>query len=213
MSEKHQGWVASLSNGETVFQEEPAHEPNQKSSWTKLRMRCEEEGLYITQIQLQLHGMTLVGMQNADGYCAFYEYVGSFFKQASAKYQGIGSVLGDFVVITMTNESKTVWHEIRPLTDMYMHCQMKPKEARRPRMIRPALPSAVQARSREQAQALAASMERDWDEQLDVLIAWFKTYKLLAADMSEKEIISKIYADTEIFLTHDELAMLKENLL
>jgi len=44
------GWIASLSNGETVFETEESIEG--MSAWQYLRKRCADEGLYVTQIRL-----------------------------------------------------------------------------------------------------------------------------------------------------------------
>ena len=209
MKEKHQGWVASFSNGDTVFEEKS--EPGQLTAWSKLKQRCVDEGIHITQIQLQLHGSTLIGIPNADGYCAFFEYASSFFKQTPTTYQGIGSVLGDWVVCAFTNESRTVWQDLRPLSDMIGHCHIKPEEHIRKRAMKPVMPDSSKAQAR--AQAVAESMEREWDEDFDVVMAWFKTYRELMAEWDDDKAIEKLYEDTSIRLTEIEFSIFKETLL
>ncbi len=140
VKEKHQGWVASLSNGETVFQ--TPNIPGERTAWGKLQERCEEEEIFITQIQLQMYGNTLVGIPNADGYTAFYEYTQSWaHRDIGATHQGIGSVLGDWVSIMFSNESGHVWQGLRPLADMREHCQLKPAHAIRTAGAKPAMPA------------------------------------------------------------------------
>ncbi len=174
--EKHQGWVASLSSGETIFQTPTL--PKVLSPWNQLLARCEEEDIYITQIQLQLHGITLVGMTNADGYTAFYDQAQSAFNPERVDtYQGIGSVLGDWLICTATNESRHVWQSFRQLADMRPICQMKPTSALRPLTPRPAMP-AKPAQPTAGIQVLDisdASEEERSEEEFNLVSDWFQS--------------------------------------
>jgi hypothetical protein len=128
---KHSGWIASLSNGETVFEEEPI--PGERTSWGKLIERCEADlELFVTQIQLQHGGSTIVGIKKAEGYCAFTDYRAEGFlgKQAGpakeVRHIGIGSVVGNTVYCTLVNEQGQSWQASRSLVSMRIHCILKP---------------------------------------------------------------------------------------
>ena len=127
--EKHQGWVASLSNGETIFETEPI--PGERTPWGLLVDRCANDGIWITQLQLQLGGRTIVGIKNADGYCFFRDYraegfLGGGGPAREVYHVGIGSVLGDTVYCTLLDVSGQSWQDSRPLASMRAHCVLKP---------------------------------------------------------------------------------------
>jgi len=123
----HQGWVASLSNGETVLEWIP--EKGERSAWGQLQERCVEEGLHLTQIQLQVSGRTWIGLFNADGYCFFRDYrqEGLFSGNKKEKHHaGIGSVVGDTVHCTVIDDQNQAQQDARPLARMRAHCVLKP---------------------------------------------------------------------------------------
>jgi hypothetical protein len=126
-ADPHQGWVASLSNGETVL--EWKTEPGERSAWGQLKERCAEEGLYLTQIQLQIDGRTWVGLRDADGYCFFRDYrqEGIFSGNLRAKHHaGIGSVDKETVYCTVVDSQNQAQQDSRPLASMRAHCVLKP---------------------------------------------------------------------------------------
>ena len=125
--EKHQGWIASMSNGETIFETEEI--PGESSPWRKVIERCEEEDIWITQIQLQIRGTAWVGIRDADGYCFFrdYEKTGIFSGKVKEKHwAGIGSVVGDMVYCTVVDAQNQAKQDARPLANMRAHCVLKP---------------------------------------------------------------------------------------
>jgi hypothetical protein len=127
MDEKHTGWVASLSNGETAFEFTP--EPEDRSAWGQLIDRCKEEGIWVTQIQLQVGGKTHIGIHGADGYCYFRDYRREGFmteRPRERHHVGIGSVLGDTVYCTVLDEQLASQQDARPLASMRLHCVLKP---------------------------------------------------------------------------------------
>ena len=130
MAAKHQGWVASLSNGETVFQTENV--PGERTAWGKLIDRCGEEGLWLTQIQLQANKRIIVGIKNAVGYCTFIDYREDGLRHMDnkpakiTKHAGIGSVVGDNVYCTLVNSEGQSWQDSRPLASMRAHCILQP---------------------------------------------------------------------------------------
>lgn len=126
MSEdKFQGWIASLSNGETVF--ESPSTSGEISAWQKLRARCEKEGISVTQIRLQLGGLTFIGANNADGYCQCWEQHLNLFDKTKPPllFRGIGSVIEEHVFITWVDSSGNIKQEIRTLESMAVHCVLK----------------------------------------------------------------------------------------
>jgi len=125
--EKHSGWVANLSNGETAF--ESAQVPGERTPWGKLNERCAEEGLWVTQIQLQIEGKTWVGISNADGYCWFRDVsVDGLMSgvQNRREHAGIGSIIGNVVYCTVIDSNLQSKQSTRPLASMRAHCVLKP---------------------------------------------------------------------------------------
>src|SRR3990172_10021933 len=113
------GWVASLSNGETVYEQSPiAEEP---SSWQKLLQKLKSENLKITQMRLQHGKNTVIAFPKADGYMQAYEIRKALFSGKSAQYQGIGSVVGDLVFITWMNSTGESWQDVRKLSEVDVH--------------------------------------------------------------------------------------------
>lgn len=119
------GWIASLSNGETVFQNDVEGEI---SSWQQLRTRCEEQNLYITMIRVQQGGTTLVGLPNADGYLQCYEHTRSVYTGKYTDRQGIGSVVGEFVVLCWIDKSNNVHQDIQMLKTYLPHAVMRKRQ-------------------------------------------------------------------------------------
>ena len=127
--DKHQGWVANLSNGETVFEGELV--PGERTPWGKLIERCMEEDLFVTQIQLQIAGQTWIGLSGADGYCWFRDVRIEGFVSGSVndqRHAGIGSVIGNSVYCTIINSQNEAKQETRPLASMQAHCILKPAD-------------------------------------------------------------------------------------
>jgi len=132
MNDKHQGWVVNLSNGETVL--ETPSVAGERTAWGKVIERCEKEGLWITQIQLQIAGRTWVGAKGADGYCFFRDIRIDGFVSGTPNqknYAGIGSVIGDEVHCTVVDASLQASQDVRPLASMLAHCVLKPASQQR----------------------------------------------------------------------------------
>lgn len=133
---KHTGWVASLSNGDTVFEESPV--PGERTSWGKLIERCgADPDLCVTQIQLQRGGSTIVGVKGAAGYCTFVDYRAEGFQASQdgrptkeVRHIGIGSVLGSIVYCTLLDDQGQSWQDSRSLASMRQHCILKPASKR-----------------------------------------------------------------------------------
>lgn len=113
------GWIASLSNGETVF--EQIGEPGELSAWQSLLKWCRENPVRITQMRLQRGGVTAASMPNAEGYFQAYESRTSGRTLQTTTVQGIGAVIGDSVYIVWLNEQGHVWQDVRPLSELRIH--------------------------------------------------------------------------------------------
>lgn len=115
--EPFRGWIASLSNGETIFEG--------MSSWQDLIIRCANEGLYLTQIRLQLGGLTFIGISDSNGYCQFTDVFRSLYTGKESRSRGIGSVINDKVYVVIIDEYGNIKQEIRELESMKLHCIMR----------------------------------------------------------------------------------------
>lgn len=134
MNSKNEGWVASLSNGETVFESGFKSEPGERTPWGQLTERCEVEGLWVTQLQYQKNGKTTVGLRKADGYAFFTDLRvdGILSRPESPRQQvriGIGSVVGDTVYCTLINDQGQTWQDSRHISKMRLHCIMRPSKS------------------------------------------------------------------------------------
>jgi len=113
--EKFQGWIATLSNGDTVWETEPV--PGELRPWQKLISRLNQENLKITSLRVQRGKVTLHALpfKACDGYYQAYEEFSSMISGTHWIRQGCGSVVGDKVVIHWTDTNGNVWLDVRPL--------------------------------------------------------------------------------------------------
>jgi hypothetical protein len=120
--QKFTGWIASLSNGETV------HEwftgSGQRSSWQHLIARCRKENLYVTQMRLQRGGVTITSVKNADGYFQAYADNVTMSGKKSQR-QAIGFVAGNGVFVTWLDDQGHAWQDLYRLEQMHMHTTMR----------------------------------------------------------------------------------------
>ena len=117
MVEPFSGWIASLADGRTVFETPP--EAGQLSPWQQL-IRSGEK---ITMLRLQLSGITVMSVPNADGYVQCTRLVTR--RITTSTQRGIGSVFGDHVVMTWVDEGRNVWPEIVPLAAYRVHSTLR----------------------------------------------------------------------------------------
>lgn len=116
----HQGWIASLSNGETVFEKE--NPPGEPTAWRALLLRLEKTpGLKITQLRLQRAGKEAVSESHAEGYFQAYESRMNLHGKKQGTSQGIGFVKGEKVYIMWMNMQGQVRPQVRDLGDVLVH--------------------------------------------------------------------------------------------
>lgn len=125
MNTPFSGWIASLSNGETVFETKEVE--GELSPWQSLKQRCKEENLNITQLRLQLSGLTFIGIPNADGYAQCWKHYQSVFNpdKPPTVMRGIGSVIGDKVYLTWVDNYGNIRQEVEDYKNVEIHCIMK----------------------------------------------------------------------------------------
>jgi len=123
--EKFQGWTATLSNGDTVWETEPV--AGEKSAWQKLLDRLTQENLKITSLRVQRGRLTLNALpaKKSDGYYHAYEKHMAMFSQTELLRQGCGSVVGDKVFIQWIDTNGNVWADIRPLQSEKIHTTLR----------------------------------------------------------------------------------------
>lgn len=117
--DKHNGWIASLSNGETVFETPPV--PGKHSAWQSLLRRLQIENIRITQMRLQRNGKSAVAAHSVEGYVQAHEATHILFSGKQTDVQGIGSVVGDKVFMTWMSENGDMAQDIRPLSEFRVH--------------------------------------------------------------------------------------------
>ena len=127
---KHQGWIAYLSDGTTVYESDPI--PNEPTPWQVLLKHCREDGLELTGLRLQWGNAMVMTMprKKCDGYFHACEatYEGLLGTPVRKHKQGVGSVIGDQVFITwfeMKDYSLYVWADVRSLKDNRIHTTLQ----------------------------------------------------------------------------------------
>lgn len=118
--EMFQGWAASLSNGETVFEAPPVQ--GEMSTWQKLLKRLRDDNnLEMTQLRLQRSKRTIVGCHKADGYFQACEIHAAVIQGTSELFYGVGSVIGDQVFINWMNAQGDTRQDVRSLKEVLIH--------------------------------------------------------------------------------------------
>lgn len=114
-------WIASLSDGSTVFQDRM---PGVKSAWRRLHEYVELHKLKVTNLRLEAYGRlvhTIPYLDNEkrpqlNGYWQI-ERMGSFLNadHPNVHWRGIGYVKGHIIYVTWVDDHGGVYMETRPL--------------------------------------------------------------------------------------------------
>ena len=114
-------WIASLSDGSTVFQD---HTPGEKSAWSRLKDYVELHKLKVTNVRLEAYGRLVHTIPYLDdekrpqlnGYWQL-ERMGAFINTTmpNLHWRGIGYVKGKSIYVTWVNYEGGVSMEVRPL--------------------------------------------------------------------------------------------------
>jgi hypothetical protein len=126
------GWIASLSNGQTIF-EAPARGKGELSAWQQLladlKTLPEFRGCHISQMRLQRGGRTVTAIPRRNGlvlgYFQGYEAFISNLRRTQTLNQGIGTIINQDVFITWVNNQGDVWQDIRPLKEVWVHTDQR----------------------------------------------------------------------------------------
>lgn len=121
-----QGWIANLSNGETIL--ETSQPDGEKSTWQKLLARCQVESLTITALQLVRYNVKVVAMplKTCDGFFQAYERHMSMRHPEGFTQQGIGTVKDGkafitWVVLNCDPYDFIMFQEVRALESCLKH--------------------------------------------------------------------------------------------
>ena len=95
-------WIASLSNGQTAFQDDDREGVYHHSAWVRLKDYCEQEGVYINDLKIKFRSH-VVPIPKSEGY--------HFIK-------GIGCMVGfdseEFFIVGTLEDSglKRTWYKV-----------------------------------------------------------------------------------------------------
>jgi hypothetical protein len=117
------GWIANLSNGETVA--EGSSELGKPTPWRQLLERLEKDnelkmtGLRLQHLGLNVHALT---PRQCDGYFHAYEIHRIMYQKVERNLQGVGSVVDDEVYITWFDKATgNIHQDVRPLEEVKIH--------------------------------------------------------------------------------------------
>jgi hypothetical protein len=101
--------------------------PGQLSPWQALLAELRETGVRMTQLRLQVNGVTIIGGQPAKGELACRGYLQCIEARinlatgAATAIRGLGSIYGDLAFITWVDPDHNVWQDVRPLAELKVH--------------------------------------------------------------------------------------------
>lgn len=123
--EKFQGWTATLSNGENVWETPPI--PGEFRPWQKLITRLNNENLKITSLRVQRGRITLHALPHkaCDGYYQAIDHFKSLYSGEEILKYGCGSVIGDKIFIQWVDDNGNVWADVRLLEKEKIHTTLR----------------------------------------------------------------------------------------
>ena len=89
-------WIATLSNGETVYQDDGRPNVKPQSAWVRLKIYCENNGLYITNLKVKNRSHLEDVGSDHDGY---------FFCKGAGGFLFDGDTLHTFVIGILEGET------------------------------------------------------------------------------------------------------------
>lgn len=112
-------WIASLSDGSTVFEDKT---PGLESAWTRLKKYVQLHGLEITNLRLEAFGrfVKLLSYRTDDGRVQIDGYwqssrIGAFFGAFTdeVSWRGIGYIKGGEANVIWIDDKGSITHELR----------------------------------------------------------------------------------------------------
>lgn len=85
-------WMVTLSNGESIYQDDNRPDVYPESAWKRLKLYCEENDLHITDMKIRNKGNVKSMEPNCDGY---------FFCKGAGAFLFGGETLHSFVIGTL----------------------------------------------------------------------------------------------------------------
>ena len=110
--EKGTIWVAELSSGETVWQDDGREGAEPESAWLRLGIYCEENGCHVTCFTIQNGTNTIQIKEDADGYFFCKGAGGFLFTSNEETYQSyiVGTLNDDLLRVTVYNVPELTVH-------------------------------------------------------------------------------------------------------
>ena len=92
--DKNPMWIAELSNGETIYQDDGRPNAVPESAWARLKIYCENKGLHVTNLKIKNRSNAKDVPANKDGY---------FFCKCASAFMFGGETLHSFIVGYLDN--------------------------------------------------------------------------------------------------------------
>lgn len=130
INEKFSGWIASLSNGQTIFEGKAL--PGQPTAWQQFLTYLNNNAISMTGLRLQKGGITIHALSHkqCDGYYHAHEVTRIVYRDKVIHKQGIGSVIGEMIYITWVDDNGNVWQDVRDLTGEKIHTTLRYEHGR-----------------------------------------------------------------------------------
>ena len=105
-------WVATLSDGSVVYQDDDREGVEPESAWIRLGMYCEENSLHITSFTIQNGTNTVRIKEDADGYFFCKGAGGFLFTSDGATYQSyiVGTLKDGLLRVDVYNVPELTIH-------------------------------------------------------------------------------------------------------
>lgn len=93
-------WIAELSNGETVYQDDGKNENYEHSAWIRLKKYIEDNNLSINKFYVRFRSNIIYPLQeNCDGYFFSIGIIGMMSSEENVNFYILGYVLNNKVMI------------------------------------------------------------------------------------------------------------------
>lgn len=84
-------WICTLSNGETVWQDDDRPEMESHSAWIRLKKYCEQNNLHVIDMQLKFRSHSeFVRDPEGEGYCFRKGVLGGFGMEVTQQFYLVG---------------------------------------------------------------------------------------------------------------------------
>ena len=99
-------WLASLNDGRTIV----GHIGD--GNWHALKRIVKEENVYVTQLRMQYHGVTIHGIRNADAYTCKAAFAANQIPAGTVIEQAVlGSQIDGVLYLTRLSRDGQIWQD------------------------------------------------------------------------------------------------------